>query len=137
MTAEDKSKNSELEKGPTEKQEETFRRAKEVYKQVRRISTNEWDAKGPKSEKKRRFIQMGNGLARTAAQSMSIRTGKTIIENRKSTKTSAKTGVKNCAGSYELDGNKIPKPIYCPKCNGKEDRLLLVKIKKGEVLTLD
>jgi hypothetical protein len=54
MTAEDKSKNSELEKGPTEKQEETFRRAKEVYKQVRRISTNEWDAKGPKFEKKRR-----------------------------------------------------------------------------------
>jgi len=54
MTAEEKSKNSELEKGPTEKQEETFRRAKEVYKQVRRISTNEWDAKGPKFEKKRR-----------------------------------------------------------------------------------
>jgi hypothetical protein len=66
MTAEDKSKNSELEKGPTEKQKET-----------------------------KRFIHMGNGLARTAAQSMSIRTGKTVIKNRKSTKTSAKTGVKN------------------------------------------
>jgi uncharacterized Zn finger protein (UPF0148 family) len=58
-------------------------------------------------------------------------------QKQKVDKNFRKDWCKESDGSYELDENNIPKPIYCPKCNWKEDRLLLVKIKKGEVLTLD
>ena len=36
--------------------------------------------------------------------------------------------------SLELDENNIPKPLFCPKCSWSEDRLILVKVEKGEVV---
>jgi len=79
------------------------------------------DAKGPKFEKKRKEIHPdGNGLARTAAQSMSIRTGKTIIKNRKSTKTSAKTGVKNQMVRMSWMKTKFRSRSIAPNVIGKK-----------------
>jgi hypothetical protein len=35
---------------------------------------------------------------------------------------------------HELDENGVPKPLFCPCCNWEEDRLVISKLEKGEVI---
>ncbi len=96
------------------------------------------DAKGPKFEKKRKEIHPdGKWTCPNCGTKHGHPHWEDHHQKQKVDKNFCKDWCKESDGSYELDENNIPKPIYCPKCNWKEDRLLLVKIKKGEVLTLD
>ena len=41
---------------------------------------------------------------------------------------------KESDSGYEVDDNGVPKPLLCPKCGWSEDRLIITKLMKGEVI---
>lgn len=41
---------------------------------------------------------------------------------------------KESDSQHEIDDTGLPKPLFCPKCSWREDRLVIVKIEKGDII---
>jgi hypothetical protein len=41
---------------------------------------------------------------------------------------------KESDSQHEVDETGTPKPLFCPKCGWREDRLIIIKAEKGEIV---
>jgi hypothetical protein len=56
------------------------------------------------------------------------------IDDEKTNKKYCENGFcKTSQTEHELE-NGVPKPLYCPCCGFEEDRLVIVKVEKGDVV---